>query len=190
MICFLASRFCNGSLPFRRCGHGCHLQLHLRSFLTPSSLSFIASGARISICIWGAGTGTPETGEGKRGTMKPVIQCARRVLRDSGGLMPGFVSDDFHAQQSCTTAAAVGKLRCDDGHLLLHGDEAGQCLDLSFSSSSAGGCNQEGRARRSPTRHGSPLPVSTGKCVAAAVWPPSLLQLALSILQHRHLLFS
>lgn len=83
--------------------------------------------------------GTAETGEGKRGAMKPVIQCAHNVLRSNSGLMHGTSADDFHMQQSCTTAAAIDKLRHTDGYLLLHSDEAGQCLDLSFSGTSAGG---------------------------------------------------
>lgn len=83
--------------------------------------------------------GTAETGEGKRGAMKPVVQAAIQVLRNGAGLMAGNPPDDFHMQQSCTTAAAIDKLRGTDGYLLLHSDEAGQCLDLSFSGTSAGG---------------------------------------------------
>ena len=83
--------------------------------------------------------GTAETGEGKRGAMKPVVQAAIQVLRNGAGLMAGNPSDDSHMQQSCTTAAAIDKLRGTDGYLLLHSDEAGQCLDLSFSGTSAGG---------------------------------------------------
>lgn len=82
--------------------------------------------------------GTADTGEGKRGAMKPIIQTAQRVLRSASGLSPGSQADDFHFQQSCTTAAAIDKLRRTDGYLLLHSDEAGACLDLSFSGSSAG----------------------------------------------------
>ena len=82
--------------------------------------------------------GTAETGEGKRGAMKPVIQSALQVLRENGGFMSGIPADDFHTQQSCTTAAAIDKLRATDGYLLLHSDEAGQCLDLGFSNNSAG----------------------------------------------------
>lgn len=83
--------------------------------------------------------GSADTGEGKRGAMKPVIQAAQKVLRNSAGLMVGNPADDFHMQQSCTSAAAIDKLRSTDGYLLLHSDEAGQCLDLNFSGTSAGG---------------------------------------------------
>ncbi len=83
--------------------------------------------------------GSADTGEGKRGAMKPVIQAAQKVLRNSAGLMVGNPADDFHMQQSCTSAAAIDKLRSTDGYLLLHSDEAGQCLDLTFSGTSAGG---------------------------------------------------
>ena len=52
--------------------------------------------------------------------------------------MPGFSQDDFHMQQSCTTAAAIDKLRQAEGYILLHSDEAGQCFDLNFCGSSTG----------------------------------------------------
>ena len=70
--------------------------------------------------------------------MKPVIKIAQEVLRSRSGSMPGFSQDDFHMQQSCTTATAIDKLRQAEGYLLLHSDEAGQCLDLNFSGSSTG----------------------------------------------------
>ena len=83
-----------------------------------------------------------ETGEGKRGALKPLVKAAQRVLRSEIGFVPGHLHDDFHLQQSCTTTAAIDKLRQTDGYLLLHSDEAGQYLDLSFSGSSAGATNK------------------------------------------------
>ena len=82
--------------------------------------------------------GTADSGDGKRQAMKPVISVAQQILKDLPGLVPGFLLDDFHMQQSCTTASAIDKLRQNDGYLLLHSDEAGQCLDLNFSSSASG----------------------------------------------------
>ena len=64
-------------------------------------------------------------GAGKSPSMKPLVTLALAVPRRSE-------KDDFHFQQSSTTAACIDKSRQCDAYVLLWSTDAGRCLSEKF----------------------------------------------------------
>ena len=76
--------------------------------------------------------GVAPAGVGKSPCMKPFTKLILSVLRANSCIAVGNEKDDFHFQQSSTTAASIDKLRQCSAYLMMWSTDAGRCLSLKF----------------------------------------------------------
>ena len=73
---------------------------------------------------------TASAGGGKSPGLKPMVATAKESMEDERleCFCEGTKHDSYHAMQSSTTAAAIHKLRANNGYLWIRAADAGRCL--------------------------------------------------------------